>query len=560
MTGPTRWWKAGLAGPIVLAVAAAAWFWPRPGPVENKALPTEPGPAPLSRVLLPQAVAVAPGVYLLGKTSPGAAYAVETSDGLVLIDSGLEDSAATVLDQLARLHLDVGRLRAILLTHVHADHSLGAESLRTRTGAKVHAGRADCLPLRTGEPREAFCSTFAMSAVTPHATTVDVELAGDETLAFGDTRFGVIAAPGHTPGSMCYVLERPDLRALFTGDVVLHLNPATEDTLGTYTAYLPPLYRGNVRDYLTTLRRLRALPLPDLVLPGHPQMDLLPQSPRVSAARWQALLDQGIAEMARLLARYEADGANFLDGIPRELLPGLHYLGNFGGSAVYCLNAPKGRFVVDAPGSPLLDAFLANRFQKLGWGEARLTAVLLTSAGAEATAGLDALVHGTGCQVVVPDGAVEAARRLCPAGTELHSAQDLEKSGWLEVRALPVPGRGPAAVAYQVRWAGKTVLFSGRVPVKLTPPGGEQLVREVAGPGGSAEQYLKSLDRLARVKPDLWLPAVPVHGQNANLYDDDWAKVLRQNRQVFPLESLPLPAGGSAPATRGTSPPDHGVE
>jgi hypothetical protein len=42
------------------------------------------------------------------------------------------------------------------------------------------------------------------------------------------------------------------------------------------------------------------------------------------------------------------------------------------------------------------------------------------------------------------------------------------------------------------------------------------------------------LAALAGVAPDLWLPAVPVHGQNANLYDDDWARVLEQNRQLFP--------------------------
>jgi hypothetical protein len=34
------------------------------------------------------------------------------------------------------------------------------------------------------------------------------------------------------------------------------------------------------------------------------------------------------------------------------------------------------------------------------------------------------------------------------------------------------------------------------------------------------------------VTPDLWLPAVPVHGQNANLYDRDWENVLGQNRQL----------------------------
>src|SRR5205807_224170 len=135
MTTRGRWWTATIAGLLLVATGAAVWFWQRKPPV------------PVVKVLLPQPCAVAPGVYLLGKTLPAAAYLVETADGLVLIDSGLEDEPTVVTDQLVELGFDPQRLRAILLTHVHADHSLGAQRLRERTGAKVHAGRGDCPPL-----------------------------------------------------------------------------------------------------------------------------------------------------------------------------------------------------------------------------------------------------------------------------------------------------------------------------------------------------------------------------------------------------------------------------
>jgi hypothetical protein len=58
-------------------------------------------------------------------------------------------------------------------------------------------------------------------------------------------------------------------------------------------------------------------------------------------------------------------------------------------------------------------------------------------------------------------------------------------------------------------------------------------MREFFGPGDRAAEYLKALETLATVKPDLWLPAVPVHGQNANLYDRDWEDVLAENRQML---------------------------
>jgi metallo-beta-lactamase class B len=527
MTEPARWRKAALAGLALLALAAvfagAAWWRP-----QRAAVPA----APANQPLLPRPVAVVPGVYLLGGMAPAAAYAVETSDGLVLIDSGLEADA--IVRQFDALHLDLGRLRAILLTHVHADHSLGAQHLRTQTGARVYAGRADCPPLREGGPREAFFSVYHMPQLTTHATIVDVELAGGESLPFGETRIEVIATPGHTPGSVCYLLERPGLRALFTGDVIQHLDPAAEGALGTYAAYLPPLYRGNVCDYLASLRKLRGLPVPDLVLPGHPRMGPVPQNPHVPAVQWQALLDQGIAEMERLLKRYETDGANFLDGIPKQLLPGLHYLGDFAHAAVYCLDAPTGLFLFDAPGGDALNDFLAARFKKLGWEGRRLTAVLLTSADEAATAGLAPLVGRTGCQVMVPKAGLDEVRHLCPSGAKVLTEDDLKKAAWFEVQVLPLAGRGLAPVAYQVSWAGKTVLVSGRIPVKGSVPALEELVRDVARAGGSIPEFRRSLQRLAKVRPDLWLPAVPVHGQNANLYDREWEKILENNGRLFP--------------------------
>jgi hypothetical protein len=52
--------------------------------------------------------------------------------------------------------------------------------------------------------------------------------------------------------------------------------------LGTYSAYMPPRYRGDARAYAASLRALRALPVPDLVLPGHPRADRTPQPARLS--------------------------------------------------------------------------------------------------------------------------------------------------------------------------------------------------------------------------------------------------------------------------------------
>src|SRR5262249_49942933 len=151
----------------------------------------------------------------------------------------------------------------ILLTHVHGDHCGGAERLRGETGAKVYAGRDDAAGLRAGTPREAFFSTYYVPHHDPPPTTLAVELKGGETITVGDTQFRAVATPGHTPGSICYLMERRGLRALFAGDVISMLqgdpkshSPAAKP-LGTYSAYLAPRYRGDAGLYLASLRELR---------------------------------------------------------------------------------------------------------------------------------------------------------------------------------------------------------------------------------------------------------------------------------------------------------------
>jgi glyoxylase-like metal-dependent hydrolase (beta-lactamase superfamily II) len=302
-----RWLVAGLTALILAAALLVGYRW-RSSRAGVSAPPPWSARVPS---LLPRALTVVHGVHLLGGLYPAAAYVVETSEGLALIDTGLEPDAGPLKHEMTRLGLDWRRVRAILLTHVHGDHCGGAEYLRKAAGAKVYAGRGDAAVLRAGRPREAFFSAFPMDGVpTPGPTTVDVELEGGETVAVGEARFSVLATPGHTPGSMCYLMERQGLRVLFSGDVIMALRgdgwtgSDRAGPLGTYTAYLAPRYRGDAAAFLATLRRLRALPAPDLVLPGHPRMDRLPQNPVMSQPRWEGLFDPGIREMERLLARH----------------------------------------------------------------------------------------------------------------------------------------------------------------------------------------------------------------------------------------------------------------
>jgi glyoxylase-like metal-dependent hydrolase (beta-lactamase superfamily II) len=485
------------------------------------------------------ALAIRPGVYVLGGLAPSAAYVVETSQGLILVDSGLASDASPLKAQMAQLGLDWKHVRAIFLTHAHGDHTGGAQALRAATGAKVYAGEGDVAVLQAGQPREAFFSNFYMPDHGTHPTTIDVALRGGEVIPFGDVRIQAIATPGHTPGSTCYLLERKKFRALFGGDVIMMLRgderPRTElgKPLGTYSAYLPPRYRGDAKSYLESLKRLRLMAVPDLVLPGHPRADVSPPNPYLSQQRWESLLDEGIRDMKTLLARYEVDGADFLDGVPKELLPDMYYLGDLNGAAVYGFFAASRFFVIDAPGGPGLVDFLNARLRRLGHKSAWPTAVLLTSCSAATRAGLTELVTRCHAQVVASADGLETLKESCPAGTVILSPQELNEKGWFPVTPVAVRGRGFTPIAYKVAWAGKTVLFSGEIPVKINHDSAERLISDLMSAGGNLRDYFTTLTQLHTLNPDLYLPLNPIDGQNANLYDDDWGHMIEDNLVVI---------------------------
>ena len=111
------------------------------------------------------------------------------------------------------------------------------------------------------------------------------------------------------------------------------------------------------------------------------------------------------------------------------------------------------------------------------------------------------------------------------------------------MKTLPLGGRGLAPVAYQLRWADRTVLFSGRLPltvqffgqtlIKAHPAELAALQAGFQESNAKKLEYQTALDQLNQLQPDLWLPTVPTDGQNANLYDNQWKQVIAENRKLF---------------------------
>jgi sulfur dioxygenase len=156
--------------------------------------------------------------YILFDRASGEAAIVDA------VDQHLERDLAAI----AARHL---KLKWIIETHAHADHITAAAVLASRTGA------------RTAAP--ALCGI----------TNASVQLNDGDQLPLGKNHIRAIHTPGHTAGSMCFLLDG----VVLTGDTLLIGGCGRTDFQSGSAASL----------YDSITQRLFSLPDATVVLPGH---------------------------------------------------------------------------------------------------------------------------------------------------------------------------------------------------------------------------------------------------------------------------------------------------
>ena len=111
----------------------------------------------------------------------------------------------------------------LLLTHCHFDHTGGAEAVRGDFDCDMVIHEGDAAPLMEGDSQRTAAHWYGrtMPPLKP-----DVILSGTENrIELGDRHVTAIHTPGHTPGSVVYVVESDGLRVLFGQDVHGPLHP-----------------------------------------------------------------------------------------------------------------------------------------------------------------------------------------------------------------------------------------------------------------------------------------------------------------------------------------------
>lgn len=131
------------------------------------------------------------------------AVVIATSDGLILLDGALPQSARLIAANLQALGLRVEDVRLIVNSHAHYDHAGGIAALQELSGARVAASASGARALMAGEPTEddpQYRSGHEPAHRFPAVSVVEV--VGDgQTLTIGDVTITAHLTPGHTPGS-----------------------------------------------------------------------------------------------------------------------------------------------------------------------------------------------------------------------------------------------------------------------------------------------------------------------------------------------------------------------
>lgn len=237
-----------------------------------------------------------------------------------IVDTGITSSPADgMVPALEKLGRSVEEIRWILLTHGHIDHLGGAHALWELTGrrAKVVIHEADAHLLRSRrahvevylDVRDKYLKTSgaeaAQTAMMEQAISGEMEpsvlLKGGENLSLGgDVTVSVHHIPGHTAGSVAYVVDGQD--SVFVGDAV-QIHGAANGFPGYED---PDAYRNS-------LEFLREQVRPQHLYLGHPYRgaDGVPYDLELNAENARRALQESLDIEARIddaARRHLADG------------------------------------------------------------------------------------------------------------------------------------------------------------------------------------------------------------------------------------------------------------
>jgi glyoxylase-like metal-dependent hydrolase (beta-lactamase superfamily II) len=153
-----------------------------------------------------------------------AVFLVRFGKQAALIDAGCGGGHERLIDNISLVLPSAVEIPYLFLTHCHYDHVGGAAALREQYRCRIVAHQLDATFLEAGDNRVTAASWYG---ATMEMLPIDYKIQGEkETIPVGNGAVCAYHCPGHSPGSLVYLVALENKRVLFGQDVHGPLDPA----------------------------------------------------------------------------------------------------------------------------------------------------------------------------------------------------------------------------------------------------------------------------------------------------------------------------------------------
>ncbi len=233
-------------------------------------------------------------IYFVG-TYEASSHLIDTGDGLILIDTGFEENAETVVESMNTLGFDIADVKYILHSHGHYDHTDATyKLLPLAPKAKTYLSFKDIKYIKNFTP--------------------DRDIKDGDVIKLGNTEILCLFTPGHTEGSVSFFINVEEegktyRAAMFGGSGT---NQLKKEWMHDYD--VPYLCRGQFFDSVERLLGERV----DVMIGSHSWQNRTPEKYEMMAtARKNPFIDP--TEWAAYLKKLRGQLEDIIERESREL-------------------------------------------------------------------------------------------------------------------------------------------------------------------------------------------------------------------------------------------------
>lgn len=202
---------------------------------------------------------------------------ITSSNGHVLIDGALPNSATRILENVRALGFEPADIKLILNSHAHFDHAGGIAAIQRVSGARVAANPLSASVLERGSSGAAD-PQYGLLADFPAVANVERFIPGD-TLRVGSIHVYSYSTAGHTPGGTSWSWRSCDTSSCVH---VVYADSQTPVSADGFRFTDSRTYSTALTDFKHGLEILEGMPC-DILITTHPGASSL----------WERLADGG---------------------------------------------------------------------------------------------------------------------------------------------------------------------------------------------------------------------------------------------------------------------------